>query len=253
MRTAFLVMTAVLTCVTLAAAPAPAARRKALSDLQTGSFSRKVAALESLAKAKDPTVVPQVLLALNDKDATVRWAAVEALEALGDPRALDALKTAAQDPAPLVARRAVAAVAVLSHNATPVRTLSVVVESQPSDEPVPDKVLTELATGTGRGLTGKGVALAEQAPTATHHLSVSVRSIKERRHAGHGVLEVACGAVLTELPGNQLRFSTRVAAALPFQGTLSARERDGMVADAVGAAAAALGEEAAAHLKSASR
>ncbi len=233
---------------------APQSRDRALRDLQSARFADRVSALEALSTVKEPAVVDAVVQVLADKDPTVRWAAVEALEKLGDTRAVPALQKAARDPAPLVAQRAQAAVAALSHTdnaaAGPPAVHVVGAAGDVPEANAHAPLMQKNAAAALKARGGTGVRLLDRETEDPHYLmTVSVRSAVQRREGTQSVLEVTCTAVLMELPGHQLRFATRVGAALGTEGEMTATDRADLLRDAVDAASTALGEETADYLR----
>lgn len=224
----------------------------ALKGLRSARFEERAAALETLGQSADPAAVPVVTPLLKDPDATVRWAAVEALDRLADPRALADLQDATQDPAPLVARRAQQAVAALRPRAGGSATGVKVWVVAPTGDVVETRSLEPLmqknASAGFSEKAGNGLTLSTSSTEAAYVLTVSVRSVKTTQQGAQSVLEVVCSAVLTQMPGNDLRFATRVGAALAVDGALSDKDRQALLEEAVTAATTALGQETADHL-----
>ncbi len=85
--------------------------------LSKGSSEKaRVTAAASLGKSKDKRALRPLVLALRDKNVSVRQMAASALGRLGDARALPALRKATRDSNASVRKRATQAIGIIRHN-----------------------------------------------------------------------------------------------------------------------------------------
>jgi len=237
-----LLIALLLVSTALRAAPSPA-EQKALKALKGKSFNARVDALTSLKHSHDKTVITAVEAALQDPDATVRWAAADALESMGDTHALDALKTASNDPSPLVANRARAALGALSNKGGGGRERTLRISAR--DLTHGARPLDGLMLSTVKeGFSEKKTPITTDASAPAAYTAVfNAQSLKETPSAGGKTLELACTATVSELPSGALRFATRVVAGVEVGANASDADRKDAVEDALKAASAGLAQE----------
>lgn len=226
-------------------AAAPVKKKAAAPSLASPNFELRVQAIDAHVTSKDPAAVDRIIPMLKDRDATVRWAAANALDEIHDARALPALEEAAQDPSPLVANRARDAVRAMRGKSQ--GRIVKLVARDASGAGVPGAEAALLDDARNAVMAQKGFSVGDDA-TATHLITVTMMPVKERVQGSETIVEVNFTSTVMELPGNQLRFATRVGAAVAGGVPLTAAQRNELVMDAVHSAAAALGEESAGYL-----
>lgn len=236
---------------TAAAPPARGNPKKAYGDLKSPAFATRQAAIETLAASGDAGAVDAIVGALKDEDPTVRWAACEALEKLGGAKAIEALQGAKSDEAPWVAERARDALRALTKDTTLRQAGVLAVKTLGADRSgsgvasVPGEM--ERAAAAAIGL--KQVKVTAGAEEPSHLVTVAMQSVKETSNGADTIFECSGTATVTEQPGNQLRFTTKVGAAMGLSGKLTPQKRSELTLEAARAIGQRLGEESADWLK----
>lgn len=247
-RRVFVLLAATWVFSTGAAYSAPPPKlQKVYESLESSNFKIRVKAIQVLAKSGDEGAAAAIRLRLKDADATVRAAACDALARLDDEEALPQLRGLLSDTSPLVARQAEEAIGVLTKKKSAKKGKSgrvVVVFDPPQNRTKMAGVEKALEEGARAKLAkASRVALVEQAGNVGYVVMLTVQTVEEKQQGGGALMHVSGAATVLELPGRQLKFSTRVTAGVGKDGTLTDADRKELADESARAAGEALGDE----------